>query len=72
MGKFNESVASRLVRFLAISHTLWQTHTEITAHIFVELACLARIQGLAMKSAWESGGGPEQDTERQIEREGDC
>lgn len=42
----------------------------------IELACLAHVQGLAMKSAWESSRGPEQDpeteTEREKEREGDC
>lgn len=41
----------------------------MSVDIAIELACLARVQGLAMKSAWESSGGPEQDTETETERE---
>lgn len=33
------------------------------AHTLVKLSSLAHVQGLAMKSAWESSGGPEQDPE---------
>lgn len=61
--------ASRLVKhFLAVNCMYGQIHTQIQAHIVIELACLAHVQGLAMKSAWESSRGPEQDTERVTER----
>lgn len=61
---------SRLAtRFLAVSRMHGQIHTQIQTHIVIELACLAHVQGLAMKSAWESSRGPEQDTETETERE---
>lgn len=70
MDKFNKSAASRLVtHFLAVNHMHGQIHIQIKAHIVIELACLAHVQGLAMKSAWESSRGPEQDTETETERE---
>ncbi len=70
IDKFNECVATRFVtHFLAVSRTHGQIQTQIQAHIAIELACLAHVQGLAMKSAWESSGGPEQDTETETERE---
>lgn len=46
-----------------------QIHTGIHAHIVIDLTCLAHVQDLAMKSAWESSRGPEQDTETEAERE---
>lgn len=58
-----------VTHFLAVSRMHGQIHMQIQAHIVIELACLARIQGLAMKSAWESSRGPEQDTETETERE---
>lgn len=62
-------MASRLVtRFLAVNRMHGQIHTQIQAHILVELACLAHVQGLAMKSAWESSRGPGQDTETETGR----
>lgn len=67
---FNDCVTSRLVtHFLAVSCMHGQIHTHIQAHIVIELACLANGQGPAMKSAWESSRGPEQDTETETERE---
>lgn len=67
---FNDCVASRLVtHFLAVNCMHGQIHTHIQAHIVIELACLANVQGPAMKSAWESSRGAEQDTETETERE---
>lgn len=51
-------------------HTWADTNTDTGTHSHtVELACLAHVQGLAMKSAWESSRGPGQDTETETERE---
>lgn len=46
-----------------------QIHTEIHARIVIDLACLAHVQDLTMKSAWESSRVPEQDTEKETETE---
>lgn len=63
---FDDCVAPRILRhFLAVGCIHGQIHTHVQAHIVIELACLANVQGPAMKSAWESSGGPEQDTERE-------
>lgn len=69
MDQFNKCAASRFVTlFLDVNRMHVQIHTQIQAHIATELACLAHVQGLAMKSAWESSRGPEQDTETEKER----
>lgn len=59
-----------MAHFLAVSCMLRaDTHARTCTHVAVELACLADVQDPAMKSAWESSGGPEQDTETETERE---
>lgn len=45
------------------------THKYTWKHTVVQPICLAQVQNPAMKSAWESSGGPEQDIETETERE---
>lgn len=63
----SELAPSRLVtRFLRMGKYCTRTHRVI------ELVCLELVQGLAMKSAWESSRGPGQDTKTKTERGRDC
>lgn len=59
-----------------MQHIFSRLHGLIHLGAHMQLACLAQVQGLATKSAWESSGGPEQDTDtdrqRRRIREGDC
>lgn len=46
------------------------SHTQNTrGNTVIEAVLLAQVQNPAMKSAWESSGGPKQDTEKETERE---
>lgn len=69
-SSLNRNFGYLMTQFLAVIRpSPPPTHKYTWKHTVVELVYLAQVQNPAMKSAWESSGGPEQDTETEREKE---